>query len=69
MTSPLFFYCSHVDDIDLFVGAMSEDPVHGGVLGETFACLVGKQFQYLKSGDRFFFTNGGDMSHQYTNGI
>ncbi|KAG1713922.1 Chorion peroxidase [Nymphon striatum] len=48
----------HVDDIDLFVGGLLEKPVAGGATGETFACLNAKQFEILKNGDRFFYTNG-----------
>ncbi|XP_021374446.1 myeloperoxidase-like [Mizuhopecten yessoensis] len=44
-----------VDDIDLFVGAMSETPVSDGHIGSTFACLIGLQFRALKRGDRFWF--------------
>ncbi|XP_067656391.1 myeloperoxidase-like [Haliotis asinina] len=44
-----------VHDIDLFPGALSETPVPGGLLGPTFTCLLGKQFQALKEGDRFWF--------------
>ncbi|XP_067657746.1 peroxidase-like [Haliotis asinina] len=45
----------HIKDIDLFPGALSETPVPGGLLGPTFTCLLGKQFQALKEGDRFWF--------------
>ncbi|XP_046571262.1 myeloperoxidase-like [Haliotis rubra] len=45
----------HIHDIDLFPGALSETPVPGGLLGPTFTCLLGKQFQALKKGDRFWF--------------
>ncbi|CAH1270789.1 PXDN [Branchiostoma lanceolatum] len=47
----------HVDDIDVFVGGLAEESVPGGVVGPTFACLIGLQFQDLRKGDRFWFEN------------
>ncbi|XP_046554848.1 peroxidase mlt-7-like [Haliotis rubra] len=44
-----------VNDIDLWSGGVSEEPVPGGILGPTLACLLGKQFQAFKTGDRFWF--------------
>ena len=46
-----------VQDIDPFTGGLSENAVEGGLVGETFACIIGLQFKSLKEGDRFFFTN------------
>lgn len=44
-----------VRDVDLFLGAISERSVPGGVVGPTFAYLIGHQFQLLREGDRFFY--------------
>ena len=48
----------HVDDVDLFPGGMAEKPVVGGIVGPTFACILGQQFLNLRKGDRFWYENG-----------
>ena len=48
---------SHPDDIELFSGGISERSVLGGVVGETFNCLITRQMRSLKFGDRYFFTH------------
>ena len=46
-----------VEDIDPFTGGVAEEPVAGGVVGPTFACIISKQFENIMKGDRFFFTH------------
>ena len=50
----------NVEDIDPFTGGVAEEPVPGGVVGPTFACLISKQFANIKEGDRLFFTHQQD---------
>ncbi len=38
-------------------GGTSEIPIEGGVVGATFACIIGKQYSDLKRADRFFYEN------------
>ena len=42
-----------VEDIDLFTGGLAEVPTKGAVVGPTFACLLGRQMYYYKTGEIF----------------
>ncbi|CAG9787403.1 unnamed protein product [Diatraea saccharalis] len=54
-----------VDDIDLFVGGVMEQAVHGSTLGHTFQCIVAEQFYRTRVGDRFFYDNS-EMPHSFS---
>ena len=44
-------------DIDPFTGGLAERSPEDGIVGPLFACIIGKQFQKLRDGDRYFFTH------------
>ena len=56
----------NVEDIDPFTGGVAEESVPGGVVGPTFACIISKQFESIKRGDRLFFTH---TYNQYEGGL
>ena len=43
------------DDVDLFVGGLSETPLEGGQLGPTFSWILGLGFKRLRFSDRFWY--------------
>ncbi|XP_046374711.1 thyroid peroxidase-like [Haliotis rufescens] len=42
------------DDADLYVGAIKEEHVSGGLVGPTFAYIMGQQYSDIRFGDRFW---------------
>jgi hypothetical protein len=55
---------SSVEDIDLWVGLLSEKPdsteLADVITGPTLKCLLADQFKELKYGDRFYYENAPD---------
>ncbi len=43
------------DDLDLWVGALAEDHVNGGLVGELVFTILKDQFTRLRDGDRFWY--------------
>ena len=44
-----------VDEIDVWVGGLAEDPWHKAQVGPLFATILKRQFEALRDGDRFWY--------------
>lgn len=51
-----------VDELDLWVGLLSEDHLPGACVGELTHEILVDQFERLRDGDRFFFANDLDLA-------
>jgi len=49
------------DDVDLFPGLLAENKLPGAIVGPTLACMIGLQFRYLRSCDRFWYESPDPM--------
>ncbi|XP_063305711.1 myeloperoxidase-like [Pelobates fuscus] len=45
------------ENIDIWVGGVSEPHVPGGKIGKLLTCLIGDQFRRARDGDRFYYEN------------
>ncbi len=48
---------SSVNDIDLWIGALSEDSIDDSMVGELLTAVLVEQFEALRDGDRFWYQN------------
>ncbi len=55
-------------DVDLFTAGLLEAPHQGGIVGRTFSCLIARQFEAIKFGDRFFFSLQKEYDEDYGGG-
>ncbi len=44
-----------VDDVDLWIGGISEKHIAGAMVGETFHAIITRQFEDLRDGDSFWY--------------
>ena len=56
MVDRLFSVYESVDDVDMWIGGLSEDPVPGAHVGELFYEIIVMQFEALHDGDRLWYT-------------
>nr|XP_058903699.1 lactoperoxidase isoform X2 [Kogia breviceps] len=57
------------DNIDIWIGAIAEPLVERGQVGHLLACLLGRQFQKIRDGDRFWWENPGVFTEEQRNSL
>ncbi len=50
-------YNENINNIDPWVGMLSEDMMPGNAVGELISVILAKQFKNLRDGDRYFYLN------------
>ena len=48
-----------IDNVDLWVGGISEERLPNSLLGPTFSCIFGLTFANTRNGDRFYYERPG----------
>ena len=55
-----------LETVDLFVGGLAEEPLEGGLVGATFACIFARTFEAVRDGDRFYYENEDESTGIFT---
>ena len=55
-----------LETVDLFVGGLAEEPLEGGLVGATFACIFARTFAAVRDGDRFYYENADAATATFT---
>ena len=55
LASSLASVYTDINDVDPWIGFMSEDHLSGSIVGEGLNRILGKQFQALRDGDRYYY--------------
>lgn len=58
-----------IQDIDFFAGGMSEKHLNGLMVGPTFNCMLVRQFEALRDGDRFYYEAEGVFTRRQLHAI
>lgn len=54
-----------IEDLDLWLGAIAEDAIAGGLVGELLNSIIVDQFIRSRDGDRFYYENDDDLLALY----
>ena len=46
-----------VDKVELWIGGLAESHLKGAMIGQTFATIIGRQFESLRAGDPYWYQN------------
>uniref|UniRef100_A0AC35U520 Peroxidase n=1 Tax=Rhabditophanes sp. KR3021 TaxID=114890 RepID=A0AC35U520_9BILA len=57
------------ENIDLYLGGITEETLIGSMVGPTFACTISEQFKRLHDSDRFYFENKETFKTRQTRSI
>ncbi|NOZ40426.1 MAG: peroxiredoxin [Planctomycetes bacterium] len=61
ITDALASIYDSIEDVDLWLGAIAEEAVGGGLTGELLNVILVDQFTRLRDGDRFFYANDAGL--------